>query len=134
MKVGSAPLQNNVHHCIIYRKRRVQFWQLSFRMLQMSLHTMKWKAKLIRPSTRHCREALEHLTPLVWHNDIWHRRVALHLCVLGMSLKKKALLRKTFASIRHQECPLVDTDTVYQVMKSTSMVSLGFACFTPPPL
>lgn len=64
-------------------------------MLKTSLHKTKWKAKQIRPSTRHCREALEHLTPLVWHHDFWHMKVALHLCVLGCyKKKKKALLRK----------------------------------------
>lgn len=49
---------------------------------------MKWKAKQRGPSTRHCREALEHLTPLVWHHDIWHMKVALHFCVGDVKKKK----------------------------------------------
>lgn len=53
---------------------------------------MEWKAKQRGPSTRHCREALEHLTPLVWHHDIWHMKVALHFCV--GDVKKKSPLEE----------------------------------------
>lgn len=70
--------------CIAFAGKTVIWATVLFRMLKASLHKRKWKANQIGPSTRHCREALEHLTPLVWHHDVWHMKIGLHFCVLGV--------------------------------------------------
>lgn len=58
-----------------------------------------------RNQTKHLallREALEPLTPLVWHRDVWHMRVTLHLeldaCAYRGVLKKKSPVQENLQS------------------------------------
>lgn len=60
---------------------------------------------------------MRHLTPLVWHHDVWHMKVALHfelcerVCVCLRQVLQKALSRKTLTATTFSVLPAVHLKT-----------------------